>query len=103
MGSGYNKSIDSYTGFILPRTHDKHQWLLLQFIILLMMGETTNSERTCVGIGEKYSVLYALVFQVGLFPSGQPTKSLFCGPYHTSTACPKVVDARTKGSCYFIK
>jgi len=25
------------TGFILPRTLDKHQWLLLQFIILLMM------------------------------------------------------------------
>jgi len=30
-------TIDSYTGFILSRTHDKHQWLLLQFIILLMM------------------------------------------------------------------
>jgi len=37
MGSGYNKSIDSYTGFIISRTHDKHQWLLLQFIIILMM------------------------------------------------------------------
>jgi len=22
-------AIDSYTGFILSRTHDKHQWLLL--------------------------------------------------------------------------
>jgi len=30
-------AIDFYTGFILSRTHDKHQWLLLQFIILLMM------------------------------------------------------------------
>ena len=30
-------AIDSYTGFIISRTHDKHQWLLLQFIILLMM------------------------------------------------------------------
>jgi len=29
--------IDSYIGFILPRTHDTHQWLLLQFVILLMM------------------------------------------------------------------
>ena len=28
---------DSYTGFILPRTHDTHQWLPLQFVILLMM------------------------------------------------------------------
>ena len=30
-------TIDSYTGFILSRTHHKHQWLLLQFIKLLMM------------------------------------------------------------------
>jgi len=30
-------AIDSYTGFIISRTHDKHQWLLLQLIILLMM------------------------------------------------------------------
>jgi len=30
-------AIDSYTGFIISRTHDKHQWLLLQFIILPMM------------------------------------------------------------------
>ena len=28
---------DSYTGFILLRTHDTHQWLLLQFVILLTM------------------------------------------------------------------
>ena len=28
---------DSYTGFILPRPHDTHQWLLRQFVILLMM------------------------------------------------------------------
>ena len=28
---------DSYTGFVLPRTHDTHQWLLLQFAIPLMM------------------------------------------------------------------
>jgi len=30
-------AIDSYTGLILSRSHDKHQWLLLQFIVLLMM------------------------------------------------------------------
>ena len=30
-------AIDSYTGFIPSQTHDKHQWLLLQFIILLTM------------------------------------------------------------------
>jgi len=29
---------DSHTGFILLRTHDTHQWLLLlQFVILLTM------------------------------------------------------------------
>jgi len=28
---------DSNTGFILSCTHDTHQWLLLQFVILLMM------------------------------------------------------------------
>ena len=31
-----HSAIDSYTGFILSQTYDKHQWLLLQFIILLM-------------------------------------------------------------------
>jgi len=33
---------DSYTGFILPRTHDTHQWLLLQFVILLMKDAKLN-------------------------------------------------------------
>jgi len=28
---------DIYTGFNSNPTHDKHQWLLLQFTVLLMM------------------------------------------------------------------
>ena len=28
---------NSYTGFILPRTYDTHQWLPLQFVKLLLM------------------------------------------------------------------